>query len=84
MFMVSFAFRFVACYVATKKETTIAYNDIAYDLLALLAVFLWVKTLSLLDGIQYFGKRICIYLTRFLSTMPFHSAIYVRQQPTWV
>lgn len=56
MFMVSFSFRFTASYILTDKDKIVQYNDIAYDLQALLAVFLWVKTLSLLDGSQYFGK----------------------------
>jgi len=55
MFMVSFSFRFTACYLLTGPKVKV-YNEFAYDLLALLAVFLWVKTLSLLDGSQYFGK----------------------------
>lgn len=55
MFMVSFSFRFTASYILTDKAKIVQYNDIAYDLQALLAVFLWVKTLSLLDGNQYFG-----------------------------
>lgn len=63
MFMVSFSFRFTASYILTDKTKIEQYNDIAYDLQALLAVFLWVKTLSLLDGNQYFGKlgRIILY-----------------------
>ncbi|KAF9366103.1 hypothetical protein BGX34_006103 [Mortierella sp. NVP85] len=60
MFLVAFAFRFTACYLATDNDTIRKYNDFAYDVLALLAVFLWVKTLSLLDGIQYFGTMVMV------------------------
>ncbi|KAF9340784.1 hypothetical protein BGZ91_000208 [Linnemannia elongata] len=60
MFMVSFSFRFTASYILTDKTKIEQYNDIAYDLQALLAVFLWVKTLSLLDGNQYFGTMVMV------------------------
>ncbi|KAG0053303.1 hypothetical protein BGZ83_001342 [Gryganskiella cystojenkinii] len=60
VFLVSFAFRFTACFLISDDTTMEAYNDIAYDLLAILAVFLWVKTLSLLDGFQYFGTMIMV------------------------
>ncbi|KAK3818072.1 MAG: hypothetical protein J3R72DRAFT_460429 [Linnemannia gamsii] len=60
MFMVSFSFRFTASYLLTETVKIGKYNDIAYDLQALLAVFLWVKTLSLLDGSQYFGTMVMV------------------------
>ncbi|KAG0040783.1 hypothetical protein BGZ82_009765 [Podila clonocystis] len=60
MFLVTFVYRFLACYVASDVPTILDYNDKAYDLLAILAVFLWVKTLSLLDGLQYFGTMIMV------------------------
>ncbi|KAF9391993.1 hypothetical protein CPC16_003707 [Podila verticillata] len=60
LFLVAFVYRFVACYVTSVDKTIEDYNDNAYDLLALLAVFLWVKTLSLLDGLQYFGTMIMV------------------------
>ncbi|KAF9901334.1 hypothetical protein EC991_006261 [Linnemannia zychae] len=60
MFMVSFSFRFTASYILTDASKISTYNDIAYDLQALLAVFLWVKTLSLLDGNQYFGTMVMV------------------------
>lgn len=60
MFMVSFSFRFTACYLLTETAKVKAYNTFAHDLLALLAVFLWVKTLSLLDGNQYFGTMVMV------------------------
>lgn len=58
MFMVSFSFRFSASYLLTDTLKIMKYNVIASDLQALLAIFLWVKTLSLLDGNQYFGKTL--------------------------
>jgi hypothetical protein len=61
MFIVCFAFRFTGCYLVTDEDTKAHYINIAYDLLAILAVFLWVKTLSLLDGSQYFGMFVYIY-----------------------
>ncbi|KAG0243237.1 hypothetical protein B0O80DRAFT_2766 [Mortierella sp. GBAus27b] len=60
MFLVSFSFRFTACFLATDENTVTRYNEVAYDILALLAVFLWIKTLSLLDGIQYFGTMVMV------------------------
>ncbi|KAF9304189.1 hypothetical protein BGZ74_002176 [Mortierella antarctica] len=60
MFLVTFVYRFMACYVASDVDTISSYNDSAYDLLAILAVFLWVKTLSLLDGLQYFGTMVMV------------------------
>ncbi|KAI1321067.1 hypothetical protein EDD11_008648 [Mortierella claussenii] len=60
MFLVSFAFRFTACYLTADKESYNHHNTIAYDLLAILAIFLWFKTLSLLDGIQYFGTMVMV------------------------
>ncbi|KAG0342085.1 hypothetical protein BG000_006956 [Podila horticola] len=60
LFLVTFVYRFMACYVASDAETISNYNDNAYDLLAILAVFLWVKTLSLLDGLQYFGTMVMV------------------------
>ncbi|KAF9958852.1 hypothetical protein BGZ65_001136 [Modicella reniformis] len=60
MFLVCFAFRFTAVFFVTNKETFERYNNIAYDVLALLAVFLWIKTVSLLDGIQYFGTMVMV------------------------
>ncbi|KAG0293188.1 Double-strand break repair protein mre11a, partial [Dissophora globulifera] len=60
MLLVSFAFRFTACFVISDAPTIDRYNDIAYDLLALLSIFLWVKTLSLLDGLQYFGTMVMV------------------------
>jgi hypothetical protein len=57
VFLVSFGFRFTACFLIADEATIEYYNNIAYDLLAMLAIFLWVKTLSLLDGFQYFGKQ---------------------------
>ncbi|KAF9917297.1 hypothetical protein BX616_001423 [Lobosporangium transversale] len=66
MFLVSFAFRFTACYLMPDSDNFDKYNDIAYDLLACLAIFLWIKTLSLLDGLQYFGTMIMV-LQRMLK-----------------
>ncbi|KAF9403999.1 hypothetical protein BGZ94_004421 [Podila epigama] len=60
IFLVTFGFRFAACYLTKDLDTIGDYNDIAYDLLALLAIFLWVKTLSLLDGLQYFGTMVMV------------------------
>ncbi|KAF9202844.1 hypothetical protein BGZ49_007021 [Haplosporangium sp. Z 27] len=60
MFMVSFAFRFTGCYLTKDQNTGDHYINIAYDLLALLSVFLWIKTLSLLDGFQYFGTMVMV------------------------
>ncbi|KAF9107024.1 hypothetical protein BGX27_008916 [Mortierella sp. AM989] len=59
MFMVSFAYRFTGCFVAVGDDRDY-YTNFAYDLLALLSVFLWAKTLSLLDGFQYFGTMIMV------------------------
>ncbi|KAG0204001.1 hypothetical protein BGX33_008777 [Mortierella sp. NVP41] len=60
MFMVSFSFRITACYILTDRQKIEDYNVFAYDLQGLLAVFLWVKTLSLLDGSQYFGTMVMV------------------------
>ncbi|KAF8933048.1 hypothetical protein EDD21DRAFT_25092 [Dissophora ornata] len=60
MFLVSFSFRFTACFLITDIKMIDDYNNIAYDIMALLAVFLWVKTLSLLDGLQYFGTMVMV------------------------
>ncbi|KAF9929326.1 hypothetical protein FBU30_001687 [Linnemannia zychae] len=60
MFMVSFSFRFTASYILHDADKITKYNDVAYDIQALLAIFLWVKTLSLLDGNQYFGTMVMV------------------------
>ncbi|GJJ79258.1 hypothetical protein EMPS_11618 [Entomortierella parvispora] len=60
VFLISFGFRFTGCYLSTDIKTIESYTNIAYDLLAILAIFLWVKTLSLLDGFQYFGTMIMV------------------------
>ncbi|KAF9972796.1 hypothetical protein BGZ73_004025 [Actinomortierella ambigua] len=71
LFIVSFAFR-MSAYIRgdgsdredwdgkTKDPIFLAYNDIAYDLLAILAVFIWVKSLSILDSYQYFGTMVMV------------------------
>jgi hypothetical protein len=70
---VSFSFRFSASYLLTDEDKILKYNVIAYDLQALLAVFLWVKTLSLLDGNQYFGKTLRETLLQHVACYSFSS-----------
>ncbi|KAG0231684.1 hypothetical protein BGW42_008699 [Actinomortierella wolfii] len=68
MFMVSFGFRLAAVLYGDEPEepgqdqnpTFILYNDIAYDILAILSVFIWVKSLSILDSYQYFGTMVMV------------------------
>ncbi|KAF9173311.1 hypothetical protein BGX21_001348 [Mortierella sp. AD011] len=60
MFIFSFALRFTGCYVVVGDDARDHYSNLSYDLLALLSIFLWVKTLSLLDGFQYFGTMIMV------------------------
>ncbi|KAG0251206.1 hypothetical protein DFQ27_008921 [Actinomortierella ambigua] len=61
MFIVSFGFRMSAYLIDDPSNPTFkSYNDIAYDILAILAVFVWVKSLSILDGIQYFGTMVMV------------------------
>ncbi|KAF9563280.1 hypothetical protein EC968_004893 [Mortierella alpina] len=60
VFIVCFALRFTAHYLVHDEEVSKLYTNISYDLMALLAVFLWVKTLSLLDGMQYFGTMVMV------------------------
>ncbi|CAO3570612.1 unnamed protein product [Mortierella alpina] len=60
VFIVCFALRFTAHYLVQDTKTSQEYSNISYDLMALLAVFLWVKTLSLLDGMQYFGTMVMV------------------------
>ncbi|KAF9359509.1 hypothetical protein BGX26_012142 [Mortierella sp. AD094] len=60
MFIFSFALRFTGCYVVVDDDARKYYTNLAYDILALLSIFLWVKTLSLLDGFQYFGTMVMV------------------------
>ncbi|KAF9584171.1 hypothetical protein BGW38_007342 [Lunasporangiospora selenospora] len=60
MFLLAFAFRFTALVLVSDEKDQLLYTNYAYDLLAILAVFLWVKTLSLLDGLQYFGTMVMV------------------------
>ncbi|KAF9937609.1 hypothetical protein BGZ75_008005 [Mortierella antarctica] len=60
VFIVCFALRFTAHYLINDEEVSKSYTNMSYDLMALLAVFLWVKTLSLLDGMQYFGTMVMV------------------------
>ncbi|ORX89948.1 hypothetical protein K493DRAFT_288651 [Basidiobolus meristosporus CBS 931.73] len=74
VFFVSFAFRILALTVhhAHKKD---AYNDIAYDLLSIMAIFLWVKTVSLLDGFKFIGNMIIILQAMIKDSFMFFSLL---------
>ncbi|KAF9955934.1 hypothetical protein BGZ72_003251 [Mortierella alpina] len=60
VFIVCFALRFTAYYLVQDEKLTQYYTNMSYDLMALLSVFLWLKILSLLDGIQYFGTMVMV------------------------
>ncbi|KAG0206344.1 hypothetical protein BGX28_002198 [Mortierella sp. GBA30] len=65
MFIICFAFRTIAFLMEPsphleKDDPKKIYNNWSYDLMAMLAIFLWIKTLSLLDGIQYFGTMVMV------------------------
>ncbi|KAK9760913.1 Calcium channel yvc1 [Basidiobolus ranarum] len=59
LFIVSFGFR-VAVLLTHNHDKLAWYDDTAYDVLSMLAIVLWVKAVSLLDGWKFFGNMIIV------------------------
>ncbi|KAK9762447.1 Calcium channel yvc1 [Basidiobolus ranarum] len=70
LFFLSFAFRVAALFAVSQRKME-SYNDIAYDLLSVMAVFLWVKAVSLLDSWKFFGNMIIVLQAMIKDSMMF-------------
>lgn len=59
IFMSSFAIRMYAIN-QTDESKLIYYNDVAYDLVSVNAVFLWTRILAIFSAYRYFGTSVLI------------------------
>ncbi|KAL1924307.1 uncharacterized protein VTP21DRAFT_7342 [Calcarisporiella thermophila] len=58
LYLTSFCYRMYALY--GNHNDMAHYNDVAYDVLATSAIFLWIRVLSILDGFRFFGTMVLI------------------------
>ncbi|RUS22652.1 hypothetical protein BC937DRAFT_88101, partial [Endogone sp. FLAS-F59071] len=53
-FLIAFTYR-VSSFLTTDEDARRRYDDTAYDLMATVAVVLWMRVLTMLDGIRFVG-----------------------------